>query len=168
MSYWNDVAEAKATVNSTYIRPGHYVVRIDDWKQGQNRNNRPFLALETTIVESDNHDDHPPGSSATWMGMLDQDATKGNIKVAVMEFLNIPEDEVTGDIIERCVTPDGESGVSPLAGVLAEVTAVNIKTREGNDFTRVMFKHWDPEKPLLGLEHRVRQEPAPASAPAPA
>lgn len=181
MDFDDQVASAKATVQSSYFGPGTYVVVITGWRKTKNRNGRPFTALETQIKASDDHERHPIGSSASWLQMLDQDMAPPNIKATVMGLLGLnpsnPEDvvQITPDILKKCITRDdpaeeaqriarleevtGEKGVwqtSKVIGIVADVTATAITTRAGKPFTKVAFKYRDPTVPIQALAHRQR------------
>jgi len=175
--FYDTVSDAKATVQSSYFGPGTYVVRIVGWRKTKNRNGRPFAALETVILSSDDHERHPVGSSASWLQMLDQDMAAPNIKATIMGLLglnsSVPEDiaRVTRDVVKACITdddnPEDRARPSKLVGVLADVTATGITTREGKPFTKVAFKYRDPAEPVPVLVHRQRAAEEVAAGEAP-
>mgnify|MGYP001561704424 CR=1 FL=1 len=166
--FWKFAAEAKATQDSVYFTPGKYVVRIENWKLFNTRNGRPTTALETTILSSDDHEGHPIGSKASWLVMLDQDMAGPNLKMAVRDILGVQEDGITeeifGKIILSDVDPANKGLLSPLAGVIVDVTATNILTRDNNDFTKVVFKKRAKDEPVVQLAHRTRSKVAAAPA----
>lgn len=185
-SLFDDIEKKKATLGQgNYFSPGRYFVRINDWKEGTTRppKNRDFYVMETTVRESDNHVKHPIGSEASWMVLLDTDMAAINLKNAIMgvlgswhdfgtpmeRFVPLAENQVTSLLAKKVLTPD-DSGFSPLAGTLVEVTGTEIITKAGTPFTQVRFKAWrhadGKERPLPSLTHRERfvqhEEAAPA------
>lgn len=192
MGFFEQVADAKATVQSSYFGPGTYVVEITGWKTGQTRNKRPFVVLETEVLASDDHERHPVKSAASWMQMLDMDMTWPNVKAAILGLLQLNASDpeqlamVTADVVRKCVTCDdpaeeaarvarlnevfGDNGqkdrwkVSQLLGVKADVLATPITTRAGKPFTRVAFKGRAPDADMPVLAHRQRAKEEIAAA----
>ena len=157
----DEVASSRATIQSNYFSPGRFIVEIKDWKIGENRKGNPYAALETEIVRSDNHDAHPPGSLATWMVILKggagSDMAASNIKAAICGITGASEKEVDSEVVQYCLGAESDDGgMSPLAGNLILVTAVNVKTRAGNDFTRCTFKKVGDPDNLPDIQHRDR------------
>jgi hypothetical protein len=158
MDFYSEISDATASRDSSFFTPGRYVVRVDDWKAGATRapSERPFYALETTILASDNHDLHPIGSQATCMQMKDTDMAPKNMKAYLMGVLGIEASQITSDLARKVLSPDPDTGKSPVAGLVIDVVAVGITTRAGNPFTKCSFSSRDPEAPIPELAHRSR------------
>jgi len=133
--YWDDVRPD--SVPRVFFKPGCYVARIENWSQSENSQGRPYVTMKTTIIEGGGPAAHPSGSVVEWMVMLDWPSGKSVVAEAVTTVTGVPRDELSGAVVERCLSPDPLTGVSPMAGVHVEVWAKNRKTRKGGDFTDV-------------------------------
>ena len=79
----------------------------------------------------------PTGSVISWLVNMEQPSALGNVKGFAMALLpDTPEDDLDESAMEQLVGPD-----QPAAGIRVKADAVNIKTRAGNDFTKV---NWSP------------------------
>jgi len=139
MSFLDQIDEASARRQSEYFSPGSYLVRIDDFKEGENRKGREFIVLETTVLDSDNLEEHPKGAQRSWLLMQDMETTAKNIRAMLCAVLGISDEGLTRDMIGKALTPDSKTGKSALAGLKTVVHAKLVKTRRGTDFTLLNF-----------------------------
>lgn len=117
----------------SYFKDGLYIVKIDAVKEGESRKKDAFFVVECSVIYSSN----PllaPGASVSWLVMLKQDAALSNIKGFAAAATDITPDEVDGKGVELLV-----SEKNPLRGTVLGVEASTVKTRKGDDFTRVKW-----------------------------
>lgn len=139
MSFIQQIAQADARRQSEYFQPGQYLVSITDFKQGKNRKGREFVVLETTVIDSDNLNDHPAGAERSWLCMVDVDSTARNVRGMLCAVLGVADHALTVDMINAAMTPDDATGKSSLAGLRAIVHARNIITKAGSPYTLLNF-----------------------------
>jgi hypothetical protein len=136
--FLDEILKAKPTRQSQYFQPGHYLVQILNFKRAETRKRRPFIALETVVLDSD-VEALPAGSEASWLQMTDLDTSAGNIKNFLTRALNISSESVTKEVVVRALAQNPETGRSFLAGLKLEIHAKNIITKDGNPFTTLSF-----------------------------
>jgi hypothetical protein len=136
--FLDEVVGAKPTRQSEYFVPGHYLVQIIDFKRAETRKRRPFIVLETTVLDSDVAD-LGTGSEASWMQMLDSDLAPANIKNFIQRALNLSEKGVTKEIIAKALAQNPDTGRSFLSGLKIEIVAKEITTKAGTPFTVLNF-----------------------------
>lgn len=144
------VKEAKPSFAANYLSEGHYLLRIDRVKFGKTRKGDEFVAVETTVAHVwDNNDGagHKIGENATHMLMCKHDMFLPNFKAMIVNLLKCPETDIT---VDACVQICDEA-TQPFSGMLVEIIAKNIVTREGNDFTRIDYKRQVPAEEVAGL-----------------
>ena len=139
MSFIDQIADATARRQSEYFSAGQYFVRIDDFKEGENRKGREFVVLECTVLDSDNTDEHPKGSQRSWLLMQDMETTAKNVRAMLCAVLGISDEGLNTDMISKALTPDRKTGKSALAGLKTVIHAKVIQTRRGTDFTLLNF-----------------------------
>lgn len=149
MSFIDQIAESDTRRQSEYFNAGHYLVRIDDFKEGENRKGRAFVVLETTVLDSDNSEDHPKGSERSWLLMQDQETTPRNVRAMLCAVLGISDSGLDKKMIGKALTPDSKTGKSALSGLKAVVHAKDIQTKRGTDFTLLNFATADQEATTL-------------------
>ena len=142
---------AETSHNSKYYSPGDFISVIRDVQCRDNRQGRPMVVFETEIQQSSSPD-HPVGSGATQIYMQDTDAGPGNTKAAIRDILGVTDaqldDEAGKAAIIKCLSPDDETGKSPLAGTVVRVNAINRVTKQGGDFTLVTFRRAEDAEKL--------------------
>lgn len=140
------LGDAKISRGGLYFLPGNYVVEIQKVTTTRSqRDRKDYFIIEAKVLESDNPERKP--------GMVPSQAIDiGNI----MGFPNIkgflaaangidPADEAAveealgGDKAEE-TAEYAASDENPLAGMVLGLECFNIKTREGNDFTKHVWK----------------------------
>lgn len=143
MGIYDKFKNAQVTKGSgNYIQPGNHILRIESCKFDATRKGVDFFAAEFTILKTDS--DHPNmklGMHVSWLAMGDQDAYAGNVKRFVCGVYGVtPEDidEMSSDEFESLMNNITKEQ-QVFAGKLVRAEAKMIKTRAGNDFTRVDF-----------------------------
>lgn len=134
---------AESSHNSKYYSPGDFISVIRNVIAKNTKNGRPMVLFETEIQQTTSPE-HAIGTAATQCYMQDTDAGPGNTRSAIRDILGITDaqlnDEAGKAAIIKCLTPDEETGKSPLAGVVIRVHAVNRPTRKGTDFTHTTLR----------------------------
>jgi len=148
------ILNAQSTHNSKYYTPGDYIAVIRDVIAKDTRNGRPIVVIETEIRATNNPTEHPIGSLATQAYMQDTNAGPGNTKTAIRDILGVTDEQLEGEagqeVIIRCLSPDPDTGKSPLAGVTVRVTAINRPTTKGQPFTLTTFRKAAENEKLVG------------------
>ena len=145
MGFREQVKNSEARRQSEYFSPGRFLVEICDFKEGENRNGREFVVLETTVLDSDNTTLHPKGAERTWLQMTDQDAAPRNIRGFLCKALNVPDTALSDGMIDAAFEPDAHTGRSPLSGLKLGVLAREIITKRGTPFTLCDFLSTDQD-----------------------
>ena len=149
------VEKAQVARGGVYFLPGTYKVEVKSVKLKQSRKKDDLLIIETLVLESDNAD-RPAGSCPSQVINFKHDAALGNVKAFVAAGLGLDatKDEaevnaqVTGDLCNQVCSDD-----QPFAGLVLNLSAVNIETREGNEFT---IHNWSPSPELLAELAKVK------------
>src|SRR5262245_59041137 len=120
------VKEAQYFERGIYVKPGSYVVEVLKCKDGTTRppKNIGFFVAEMKVLPSSDKAGHPLGSTMTWMSKADKDAFLGNVKHYVGAAGQIPQEEVGVEDLKAAVSEQ-----NPLAGVILQVDAQNVKTK---------------------------------------
>lgn len=131
---YGKIQEAKFSEGGTYLLPGVYRIEVIACKHIKTRQGREAFVVELSILES-NNPERPPGSTCSWMVMLDQEPALGNIKNFISAAYPCEDSQVSEQAVLLIV---GEK--NPLKGHRARASAVNIKTKNrGTDFTKVKW-----------------------------
>lgn len=165
MGVFDGLGKAEYFEGGKYVSPGVFLVEVKRVKQGLTRKKEPFFVVEMKTIESSSLKEHPLGTDMSWMVMLKHDAALGNIK----HFLSVASGSPLTEVDEK----DAEEAVAeanPLAGVKLRISAVNVKTRAGADFTKVKFMSAETSAADAAAEHakETAKDAAPAAAAAPA
>lgn len=145
MSFRDQLKNTTSRRQSEYVTPGQYLFEILDLKEGESRKGREFVVVEMKVVDSDNASRHPRGSERSWLQMTDMDTAPKNIRGFLCRALNVPDEGLSDEMIDKAFEPKADTGKSPLAGLKIGVNARNIQTRKGNDFTVVDFYSVDQD-----------------------
>jgi len=140
MGIFKGVEEATYNEGGIYFLDGTYLVKVDTVKVIETRKKDDAFIVEHTILWSDNSQ-RKKGTSVTWMTMKKFDSFLGNVKHFCSVASDTPIDEVTEEGIEMIVSDE-----NPLSGTVLFVQATTVKTREGNDFTKVVYRHITPKQ----------------------
>jgi hypothetical protein len=135
-SKYAGVSGAKAQRVGNYVKPGHYLARIDRVEEGQAFKKGPFIAVQFTIVHAFENSVpgfdynrkvalalHRAGEDVTDICMLSNVAFESRVKAIALVAGGLTEsdfvqEEYPGKIIEDMVDED-----QPLAGVVVEIRA---------------------------------------------
>ena len=140
-SLFAGVEDVKASFQSNYIAEGNYIVLIRNIKTISNRKGDDFVAIEMTVlaclpgIEPMNR----PGEEVSHLIGAKNDSFLPNVKAMIAGLAGKSADEVTEETCME-VAPEGNDAVSPLSGMIAEVSAKGITTKKGTPFTVVSYK----------------------------
>lgn len=158
MGMFTGVEDAKASFDAVYVNVGHYILRIDRVKADESRKKEQFMAVEMTTLhqygdcasflkEGDSPDKlHRPGQAVSHLMMAKHESFKGNVKAMIANILGVHETEVSE---KDCNDICGEG--QPLGGMIIEVRAQNILTRDKRDFTKVTYVREVPASELFNV-----------------
>ena len=134
MSSWIEkIKEARVSEGGVYVTPGVYLVEIDKIKTGKPRLGGDNFIVTCKILASNNAE-RPVGSTMDWYVDMKHEPSPGNVKAFVMAAAGCSEAEVTPEIIMSIV-----GTAQPLKGRKVHLTATNIKTKAGKDFTKAVW-----------------------------
>lgn len=142
-SPFRGISDKSATRDSEYFRAGRYLAHVNAFKTGQNRNNVPNVAIETTIVAVldatkaavDPKGAHGVGDKASWVQSFSNDNTMPNLKAAVMAMTGVDEAAVTEEFCQQLT-----SSSQPLEGIFVVFDNEMIITKKGEPFTVVKIR----------------------------
>lgn len=165
-SAFTGLGEAKSRRNSSFLRPGTYILRVNRVKLDQNRTGQVFLAVEMTclhvVQEDPGFKAHVPGEEVSHLLWQRHDSFLGNVRGAIAGIGGTSVDEVDdGDAV--LVTSDAQ----PLANVIVEAQATNQITKSGGDFTVVSYRAIDEDEIVATLTEAELRRFFPDGSPAP-
>lgn len=138
MTLFDAVPTAKATFQANYIKAGHYVVRIDAIKYGNNRKKEEMVVIEMTIAHIFEGDQHKVEEEVSKVYNSKHDMTPGNLKAMFAALLGREPESVPADQWKKiCMKIVGEQ--QPLRGMFSEIKARNTVTKSGQDYTIVNY-----------------------------
>lgn len=149
MGLFQKIKDARASFQSNYVRPGHYIARIERVKQAKTRKDEDFIAIEMkciVVIDNDSGRGHKVGEDMSHLLMAKNDSSIGNFKRFVMNVMEASEEEVTEEACEHIVSDN-----QPLCGLFAEVFAKEIVTKKGTPFTRIDYKRAVPKEDVKRL-----------------
>jgi len=141
-SIFAGIKAESATKSGRYIQPGQHVLTVREIKlfESSQKKGKWFFCVEADVDEYTAEDEAAPygsGSVVSWLVNMEQPSALGNVKGFAMALLpDTPEEDLDETAMEQLVSPE-----QPAAGIRVKADAVNIKTRAGNDFTKV---NWSP------------------------
>ena len=135
MGIFDAISEAQVYGGGRYITPGKYELKVKELKTFESTKapGRHYFAAEFEVVET-TAEDYVEGDVVTWLVNMDNKQTSANNLLAFALALspeNKPED-ISPQVMEDLVAPE-----QPACGILMKADAFLIKTRAGNDFTKV-------------------------------
>jgi hypothetical protein len=142
MSIFAGITKESATRSGRYIQPGRHILTVREIKlfESSQKKGRWFFCVEADVDEYVPEVESPTystGSVVSWLVNMEQPSALGNVKGFAMALLpDTPEEDLDETAMEQLVGPE-----QPAAGIRVVADAVNIKTRAGNDFTKV---NWSP------------------------
>lgn len=129
MGSFKGVQDARVGGGGVYFLQGVYQVKIKKVWMQTSRKREDFFMIDAQIIES-NNDKRTAGMTCTQMIKMSLDAALGNVKGFVAAAMGIDPDEVDEEMCEACVEDD-----NPVADTIMNLEVVDIKTREGGDFS---------------------------------
>ncbi len=153
---FSGIQAAKASMDSNYIRPGAYFLRIDRVRVDISRKQETFMAIEMKVLHVIDDDDgkgHKKDEDVTHMLMAKFDMFLPNVKAFIACALAMEAEQITE------VEAMGVCGVDqPLTGSVVECRNKMIMTKDGNPFTRVGYQRAVPAKELMDILPPIDQE----------
>ena len=140
MEIFDGIEKARASRQSAWVKPGHYIYNINKIKLGKTRADDVFMAVELTILHTQGECEQKVGQEVTHMLMKKHDSFLGNVKAIIASICEVDEDDVTQEDCARVCLDDGSEQAQPLTGVAVECVNANIATRKGGIFTQVKYK----------------------------
>jgi hypothetical protein len=153
MGIFSNLSTAKPLADANYIRPGSYLVRLDQLKQGKTRKSIDFAAIESTIIhviDNLNNTGHRLGESICHFlskGGAGADYFDSEVCTFLSRIAGVPFDEVKAEAEASAELAFGPE--QPFAGIIAHVTARTITTKEGHNFTKVAWQRAVPYSEAL-------------------
>ena len=103
MGLFGKIAAAKTMNSGTYLKPGHYLARIDAVKLAKNRKQADYVAIEMTCLHTfpdsekpaDGTESHRPGDSMSDVMTSTNDLFLSKVKTFVAKTLHVRDEEVT-------------------------------------------------------------------------
>lgn len=138
MSIFDGIEKAKMSMDANYSREGTYISLIRACKEGKNRRNRPFVAVEKTAILVEDDGDgkgHKQGEEFCHMMMADNDSFAGNFKRMVFGIFECDEKEITKEYSELLT---GEKNL--MGGMFVRHTNTKRIADSGNPYIVVSYK----------------------------
>lgn len=136
MSIFAGIEQAQSYGGGQYLEPGHWDLEVQELKVFESSQNpgRMYFAVEAKVLETTS-ETTSMGEMVTWLVNMAQPSSLGNIKGFARALDPSLEDEdITQDYMDLLVGSE-----QPAAGVRLKADAHNVKTRAGNDFTKVVW-----------------------------
>lgn len=133
MGMFDGIETARTSEGGVYFKPGSFVAEVKTCKALKDRKGVGTFVVETLLLES-SREDMPKGTLCSWVVKLDKEPALGNIKGFVAAAFGLSASAVTAAAVEDVV-----SDKNPLNGMKLRVSAQNIKTKSGTDFTKVAW-----------------------------
>lgn len=137
MGAFSGIENTRTYKNAPYLTPGQYELAIRSLSliDSKKKRGQVFFVAEFDVVSS-NNGDFQPGALVSWLVDMDHGETAlSNCKAFASAVLDCDEEEVNEAAMEKLVGPD-----QPASGIRVKANAFNIKTKSGNDFTKI---RWD-------------------------
>lgn len=162
-SAFKGIGSHSAARDSEYFRAGRYLVCLQAFKTGQNRQNIPNFAFETAVAAvlddsasaRDPKGAHAPGHKASWVLSTKLDSCFPNLKGAIMAATGVAEEAITEEFCEQLT-----SSAQPLAGMYFEFDNDVVPNSNGNGlFTIVKLRRrWSKAEVLeVVTEDRLKE-----------
>ena len=143
MGVFGGIDKARASGSGRYFVPGLYKLEVKELKviPSQQKSTDFFVATFEILsyqqhASMDGKPEFASGEEVTWLVDMDQKSALGNIKGFGLALLPGSKDEdITEEVMEGMIGPE-----QPGSGVIVEATAINVKTRAGNDFTKINWR----------------------------
>lgn len=142
------IADVSENGRGSYMSPGMYKVQIDTLKVKESENPKKkgtlVVICEFKILESDNAA-HKPGTIGSWVANFDAyDKTLGNLKTLLLVATGYDRnDPLTRQAIEEIAgalaEDDPGEALEDVLGKTVALECVEIRTKDGNPFTKYCF-----------------------------
>ncbi len=134
MGLFGGVKEAKYSEGGVYPLAGVYKLRILECKQIRTRKGQDAFVAEFMVLES-SRTERPVGSQMSWMVTAMPDTPwLGNIKQFLMIAIDCTEDKIDEAVCEFVCSKE-----NPLKDKEIRLSANDIKTKKGGDFTKCKY-----------------------------
>lgn len=131
--------DVKPSFGANYVKDGHYVALIRAVKQGLNRSNIPFVAIEMTVLlvlDSAQPAKMSVGEEFSHLMMCNNESFKPNFKQFVCACFGQSPEQVDDEACAAIVSDD-----NPMYGMFVEFEASTIITKvKKAEFTKVIYK----------------------------
>ncbi|MEM7203057.1 MAG: hypothetical protein AAF628_22545 [Planctomycetota bacterium] len=137
-SIFDGIEKAATTRSGNWVRPGTYHAQINGVRLTQKFTGERFVAVEMKVVgvvDDDNGQGHRIGEEVVHLMKVSSPNFLGNFKQFACSTLGCTEAEL-GQVEADRITSDEQ----PLAGIVVEFNAVLTDTRQGNKFTKVIYR----------------------------
>jgi hypothetical protein len=141
-SMFSGISNARASIDSNYLRSGTYWMRCDRCKVDRNRKGIVFCAVEmTTVRVIDNAQGlgHSLGEQVSWYIDMNSDYFLSEVRTFVANIAGADVSQVT-EAESQHVFGDQQ----PFAGLCIEVSARQVNTKRNTTFTKVSFRRSVP------------------------
>jgi len=131
------IEKASTYKNAPYITPGQYdlTIRALALVDSKKKRGQQFFVAEFDVAGTSNPD-FKVGDLVSWLVDMDHGETAlSNCKAFAAAVLDCDEDQIDESTMLKLVGPE-----QPATGVRIKANAFNIKTKSGNDFTKI---RWD-------------------------
>lgn len=133
-SMFSGIEEARISEGGVYFKPGVFRVEVEAVKGLKDRKGVGTFVVEGTLLES-SEPSLPVGTAVSWVVKLDKEPALGNIKAFIAAAMGEDAKNVTAESVDLVI-----SAGNPLKGTKLRASAQNIKTKAGNDFTKITWK----------------------------
>lgn len=146
-SIFAGAGESTGVKRGNYIRQGHFLMRIDLCKIGENRKKEPNALVEGTVITHlDSESENRVGENVTWLVKKASDYFLDEMVTFLGAATGMDIQSVSGEEKEEALAMifDGDN---PLSGTVMEVFAKDVITKSGNPFTQVTWRgEVEPQK----------------------
>lgn len=152
MGMFKGVESARVPEGGVYFQPGVYLAKVLACKGFSNRRQIGTFVVECELLES-SEPSLPAGSLVSQVITLDKESALGNIKGFIAAAMNDRAENVTEEMCDMVA-----SAGNPLKGTVLRVSASNIKTKAGKDFTKLTWLQPDDKDGLARAQ--AKSQPA--------
>lgn len=139
MGMFDGIEKVSSTQGGAWLQPGQHLFKINALKQPPNLRAGLCFIAELEVVESSNPD-YSPGQSVSWIRNVTKhkEMALADIKAFLAATAGIDEESVDSNGADEAVGPG-----QPFAGFLVRCEAFNRPTRDGGEFTRTLWSHYE-------------------------
>jgi len=137
MSAFAGIEKTRVYQNAPYLTPGQYelVIRSMSLVDSKKKRGQQFFVAEFDVM-STTAPEFKSGDLVSWLVDMDHGETSlSNCKAFASAVLDCDEEQIDEATMLKLVGPE-----QPAAGVKIKANAFTIKTKGGNDFTKI---RWD-------------------------